>query len=274
MAEIIDDAEYNAEVLFSVARSLMQAGNKEKASETAIRAWNVVEMILNEWDKSKALEEIASDLDHVGDKDAFNRALAVALTINDGYLKVKALRGIAIAMAKTGSMEKLDSALEVAGMIGAGYEYEASEALIGVAQSMIKAGDLKRASEVSKRSLAIAQTITDESLRRSNLIAVIRILSEIGDMETLEEILVIAEKIVNEDYGSEVISEAALALTQNGNFKRGSQVFRLAFSKAHLAGRTSVFSVFGNQLKALGATQQWQTFWNLYEAMNEIDGWW
>jgi tetratricopeptide (TPR) repeat protein len=272
IAEMIEQGEYRVKALSRIADSLMKVGRKEQATEVANQAMAIVEMIPDEDSKATALKETCQALALLGDRNALGRELAVAHTIEDEFRRGEALKGVVLAMVQLGDNEALDKALAVTEEIR--YEIDRTDALLEVARSLAKAGDRERAIEVLNQSLSTAQTISDESLRASRLIKVCEVLAQLGNKEALDRVLAVAEAIKDEEYRAEVLGEVAWALTQTGNFKRGSEAFRLAFNTARLAGQDKVFDVLGHQLRALGATGQWQTFWDMYEAMNEVEGWW
>jgi hypothetical protein len=145
-------------------------------------------------------------------------------------------------------------------------EWRAS-ALSGVAQALAQAGDRAGLERVIRQ----AKFIKDERYKVSALRGVAQALAQAGDVAGLERIVAAAEAIRLRDIA---LSGVAQAMAQIGQHETARQHLRTAFTIARLARRASVFTVLGDAAPILAAVDQGQTLWRVYQAVQEVDGWW
>ena len=114
-------------------------------------------------------------------------------------------------------------------MIGMGAAEQAkADALIGVAQALAQAGEKERAAEAANRALAAAKAIDDRrsswEFKAKTLIKVAQALDQMEEMDGLNQVLMAAETIEDEECKAYVLSELAQALAQADEFDRALAV--------------------------------------------------
>jgi hypothetical protein len=171
-------------------------------------------------------------------------------------------------MGQAGDKEGLERALAVVGAIK-NVEYKAS-ALSAVAQAMGQAGDM----EGLERTLAVVGSIKYGRHKTSALGAVAQAMGHVGDKEGLELALAVAEAIQDDGPKASALSAVVHAMAQAGEYLKGLQVLRNAVWSSRLFSREEMFRVLEVAAESLAAIDKGTTLWQIYETIQEVDGWW
>jgi len=99
-------------------------------------------------------------------------------------------------------------------------------------------------------------------------------MAQAGDKKGLLQALAATDAIDAEYYKALALSTVAQAMAQVGQDTKALQVLRNAFRTSRLALRQSVFEVLKNGAGTLAAIDKGQTLGKIYEAIQEVDGWW
>jgi hypothetical protein len=99
-------------------------------------------------------------------------------------------------------------------------------------------------------------------------------MAQAGDKEGLNRAFAAVEAIQDERAKSSALSDVAQAMVQAGQYTMALQVLRNAFWTSRLAGRERMFSVLESGAGLLAEIDKGQTLWKIYEAIQEVDGWW
>ena len=151
-----------------------------------------------------------------------------------------------------------------------------SEAYLRIGQALLIQGKNKNEEEKQaiNQALAAAEAIQNEWHKASALSAVAQAMAQAGDKEGLHRALAAAEAIEDEEDKASALSGVAQAMAQAGQHTKALQVLRNAFWTSRLAGRKTFFRVLENGAEPLAAVDRGKTLWKMYEAMQEVDGWW
>jgi tetratricopeptide (TPR) repeat protein len=109
--------------------------------------------------------------------------------------------------------------------------------LIEVMETLAKAREKRKATEVAKQVLSAVETIEDKDHNVSyELRRLTQALVPIGDRDLLNRVLAVAEKTGNEDARAEALSGVAQALAQAGERQRAAEVASRALAVAEAIG--------------------------------------
>jgi hypothetical protein len=149
-----------------------------------------------------------------------------------------------------------------------------AEALAGVSQALVQAGEVGKAKEVVGRALAAAQTIQYESNKASALTRVSQALANTGDREGLGRALLVAEAIQEERYKAKALSGVTQAFIISGQNEMALRALFLSIDAARRAYRENVFDVVKQVAPWLARRDRGATLWKIYQSIEEVDSWW
>ncbi len=193
--------KYKSEALVRIAEAAVKLGDGEKAATV--------------------LEEARQSAQGIGDDNLRKRQIRFLDILVDEYDKSKALIRIAEVAGKLGDGEKaatlLEKLCESAQGIG-NYEYK-SQALVGIAEAAGELGDADKAAGLLKKLHDSVQGIEDDRYKFEALAGIAKAAGKLGDGEKaaalLEKLRESAQGIGDDRYKSEVlagIAEAAVTL--------------------------------------------------------------
>jgi len=267
------------EALSMVAQSLAQAGQVDKALKVAV-------MNKDPYDKVRVLIEIAPVLAQTGELPRavtiVKEVLVVVTAIGEQsieaqYYKALMLSKAAMVLAQAGEQARavtiVNQVLAIIEMIEdkQSRAYVLSELVEQVLSVLVQTGQVAQA-------LQVAQMIEDPYAKAKALIKMAPALAQAGQ---IDQILKLVETIKSEDWkmGGEggkvgVLSRIGQALTEVGQQKQALHVLRTAFARARHTGREGIFDVLKYAAVTLGAIDEGQTLWRVYETLQEVDNWW
>lgn len=232
----INDSVWKVRALTAVASCAFTAGNRVIALELAEQALITAELATVNKDRVKVLEDIASLLRQLGEKD---RAMALAIQ----------------ALA-----------------LGAKYKKQAVEALCDVAQVLMLAQKYPIVRILANQMASMTRGIEGTTHLRASLFEKIaQILIQIAGFEQVEQVMDWMEEVKNKNA---VLEGLVPLLMQAGMQEQALRVLGKAFADSRAAGRNEVYEVLQVSISALETADQGQELWRLYEASQEIEDWW
>jgi len=263
MTETIRNEWNKVKVLEEVAEVLAQMGERAYATWVANRALMFVEMVMDKGDKALALKKVAQLLVLTGEKDRalviVNQASTLAKMVKDEDDKAFLLKEVSLVLAQAGQFDK---ALRVAKSIEK--KSDRATALSEVSQILIREGQYDQA-------LSVAKVIANEETEAAILSSAAQALAQMGQ---IDRALVVTDMIKPKRDKGITLSLIAQVLNLAGQNEQAMNVTQATLAAARPTGRETVFEVMGYLTGILGSINEGQTLWRVYEAIQEIDGWW
>ncbi len=255
IAEEIDDARWQSEVLIGLAMALIKDDDLDRAKKALMDAMVAVEKIDDNYLRTRALTVLASVVVQTGDlawaREILGDVPTVAKKIDNDYWRVEALTKTAAVMQQTDDLEEAKKILRavIAVVRGINNDYCQAEMLMEVAGVMAQIGDIEGVGYALTGVFAAVEKWDDRWRTKSVL--------RVADEYFLEEALSTAEEI-----GDDEDQVEALAMAEVGDEVQFPAWTRNVFAQARQRGRDEVWShiaAFAPVLGKLGViTPTWQ----------------
>ncbi len=235
-AEAIPEDSVKSHALAQIAESMAELGDTE-------RALQVAETIPYSSDRSRALAQIAKSLAEAGDIDT---ALRIAEAIPEDSDKSSALARIAASLAKIGDIRKtektedesfervrelLEQAFQTAKAILKNDTQ--SLALLQIAKSIVKTGDIEKVQELLKQVIQTVEAIPEDSYKFNTLAQIAGSLAETGNIDMA---LQVAETIPEDFCKSDALAQIAESMAKTGDIERALQVAKIIPKDSYKSG--------------------------------------
>ena len=310
--ETFTRADYQVEVLTSLAEDLAKAGDKEEATVLVQHSLDLARAVAPEWARSRSLAKVARVLGQTGENSnalqIARQALSVLEAVSGEGTKAEVLQTVMSVLAEMGDEAGVNLGMAIATAMGD--ERARVDALCAVATAFFALGRKDEAAEVASLALAAAEGIGDTVERAAEKAGALNTVAlALAEMDDFHHALLVAERIpspfpferdhalrgivralarardvdraqvVAATIGSDYLKATALAgtvdtLAQVGRVEEACCLLPSAFAIARLAGRDGVFAALGASAHALAALDRGETLCRIHEVIEEVDGWW
>ena len=292
-----------------IAQSLVKLNRHQEAAELADDTLKVAERLKIYWQKAEALSAVIPAFATLGAKAQGRKIATQALKAAKrlkGQQKVEALRKVISGMVSTGDFVRAKSIPDLmtskkdkvtlsmilvhellsAGMtelsqnvtlnaldLAKGISKPADRllALSHISAELAATGLLTESRETFDSIIAKVRRVSNEQVRFNSIGHLSISLAYTGDVSGS---LSLAESIQDERMRSWTLSEISTILARSGKQKESLEVFASTFTANRHATRENVFGLIGSHSFFLADLDQGQTLWQIYQAVQDTEGWW
>jgi tetratricopeptide (TPR) repeat protein len=213
------------------------------------------------------IKRVIPSLIQLADPEVWDIVLIVVQQIEREDYRAKILYELASVLVLPMHLHTLNCVLNVAWRIQE--ETCRVEPLGAVAVALTTIGG----QNLLSRALEIVNSFNDKNHQAEILLRISQILAESEDRQGLYQLLNVVQTL-NSKIRTEVLSKIVCYLSQIGDEAGAFSTWDSQLTNLHQNERSGVFHALSAGIPFISNTDQGQTLWLLYSALNEVESWW